>query len=176
MYRYFTAKTTNEYISVLPQLLTSYNSSKHRSIGMAPSKVTAENQKEVWTKLYGATSFPSTHNFKFQVGDQVRVSRIKGKFEQGYLQNWSEEVFVVVQCVGRSPPVYRLRDCSGEDVQGVFYTAELQKVHKAEDAYFKIQKILKSRKVKGKTSYFVKYKGYPEKFNAWVPASSLKKL
>lgn len=172
---YFTSKSTNEYISVLSQLLMSYNSSKHSSIGMSPKEVTTENQKEVWTKLYGGT-YPTSNNFRFQVGDQVRVSRIKGKFEQGYLQNWSEEVFVVVRCIGRSPPVYRLKDCSGEDVEGSFYVEELQKVYKADDAYFKIEKVIKSKKVKGKTSYFVKYKGYPEKFNAWVAASSLKKI
>lgn len=175
MYRYFTAKSTNAYIKILPQLLISYNASKHRSIGMAPEEVNLKNQKQVWEKLYGG-GYPSSKKFKLSIGDQVRVSRIKGKFEQGYLQNWSDEVFVVIQRIARSPPVYKLRDADGENVQGVFYFEELQSVYQPKDAYFKVEKILETKKEKGKTLYLVKYKGYPAKFNAWIAASNLKKL
>lgn len=137
MYRYFTAKSTNVYTKVLPQIVISYNASKHRSIGMAPKDVTASNQNIVWQKLYGGR-YPTSSRFQFKVGDQVRVARIKGKFEQGYLQNWSNEVFVVVQCIARSPPVYKLKDAFGESIEGIFYAQELQKVYETSDIYFKI--------------------------------------
>ena len=75
MYRYFTAKSTNRYIDVLPELVDSYNRS-----GMAPADVTDENQRKVWEKLYGGR-YPTSDAFTFHVGDQVRVSRIKGRFE-----------------------------------------------------------------------------------------------
>ena len=58
----------------------------------------------------------------FGIGDQVRVARVKAKFEQGYLQNWSDEIFVVMKCVQRKPPVYKLKDVYGEDVDGSFYS------------------------------------------------------
>ena len=32
---------------------------------------------------------------KFQVGDQVRISKYKNIFAKGYTTNWSEEIFVI---------------------------------------------------------------------------------
>ena len=78
-------------------------------------------------------------------GDQVRIPRAKGRFEQGFLQNWSDEVFVVVQCVGRVPPVYKVKDVAGETLDGTFYSWELQQVMKPMDTYFKIEKIIDQR-------------------------------
>ena len=34
-------------------------------------------------------------NPKFQVGDQVRMSKYKNIFAEGYTTNWSEEIFVI---------------------------------------------------------------------------------
>ena len=86
---------------------------------MAPVDVTDQNQKEVWEKLYGG-HHPTSDSFQFQVGDQVHIPRAKGWFEQGFLQNWSDEVFVVVQCVGRVSPVYKLKDIAGKTLDGTF--------------------------------------------------------
>ena len=52
MYRYFTAKNTRRYIDVLPDLLHSYNHTYHRSIGMAPVEVDANNEDVVRARLY----------------------------------------------------------------------------------------------------------------------------
>ena len=175
MYRYLTAKSTNRYIDVLQDLVRSYNLSVHSSIGMAPADVTDQNQKKVWEKLYGG-HYPTSDSFQLQVGDQVRIPRAKGRFEQGFLQNWSDEVFIVVQCVGRVPPVYKLKDVAGETLDGTFYSWELQRVIKPMDTYFKIEKIIDQKTEGRKKFYLVKYKGYPEKFNAWVPAKDIKKL
>ena len=40
------------YINVLPDLVKGYNASFHRSIGMAPKKVTIQNEHKVWNRLY----------------------------------------------------------------------------------------------------------------------------
>ena len=34
-------------------------------------------------------------NPKFQVGDQVRISKYKNIFAEDYTTNWSEEIFVI---------------------------------------------------------------------------------
>ena len=52
MYRYFTAKRTRRYVDVLPDLVHSYNNNHHRSIGMAPMEVTADNEGVVRKRLY----------------------------------------------------------------------------------------------------------------------------
>ena len=53
MWRYFTKHQTWRYIDVLQDLVQSYNNSPHRSIGMAPSQVSAKNQEDVWQRMYG---------------------------------------------------------------------------------------------------------------------------
>jgi len=55
----------------------------------------------------------------------------------------------------------------GDDIKGSFYEQEVQKVVGADDVY-EIEKVLKTRRRGGKIEYFVKWKGYPEKFNSWV--------
>ena len=58
---------------------------------------------------------------------------------------------------------------------GTFYEKELQKVIKQDDVY-EVEKILKKRGKGGNVQYFVKWSGYPNKFNSWVPASQINKI
>ena len=68
MYIYFTAKNTLRYINVLPQLVSSYNNTYHRSIKMQLSQVTKVNEAKVWDTLYG-DDVQKPGRYKFQVGD-----------------------------------------------------------------------------------------------------------
>ena len=38
---------------------------------------------------------PNQKDFKFKVGDHVRISKYKNVFAKGYTPNWSEKVFVI---------------------------------------------------------------------------------
>ena len=174
MWRYFTANKTMRYIDMLPDLLYSYNHSMHRSIKEKPINVTSENEDRIRQNLYGDSKLnkPTHVKYKFDIGDQVRISKIKRRFEKGYLPNFSKEIFTVSQKIPRNPPVYRLKDHEGDELQGTFYEKELQKVIKKDDVY-EIEKILKKRGRGGNVQYFVKWSGYPNKFNSWVPASEI---
>ena len=169
MWKMFTAKNTIKYIDMLPKFVEAYNNTHHSSIDTAPSAVTLDNQMEVKKRLYGEDDNPPRVSFKFKEGDRVRISKVKMTFEKGYRPNWTEEIFVISKCVSREPPVYRLKDLSGEELVGTFYEKELQKVEKEDEAIYVIDKVLKRRKRKGrKTEYFVAWRGYPSKFNSWV--------
>ena len=144
MWRYFTAKRTRRYIDVLPDLVDSYNRSKHRSIQKKPINVTPNNEREVWHTLYGDRENKKPIRYKFEVGDQVRISKMKRTFEKGYLPNFSKEIFTVSQRIPRQPPVYKLKDYHQEELSGTFYNEELQKVIKEDDVY-EVEKILKKR-------------------------------
>jgi len=72
MYRYFTAKRTRRYVDVLPDRVHSSNNTHHRSIGMAPMEVSADNQDVVCKRLYPPK--PKTLRWKLNVGDKVRIS------------------------------------------------------------------------------------------------------
>ena len=174
MWRYFTAKKTMRYIDMLPDLVYSYNHSVHRSIKTKPVDVTVDNEKKVWHTLYDDDNVKSV-KYKFKIGDQVRISKIKRKFEKGYLPNFSKEIFTVSMQIPRDPPVYKLKDYDGEELKGTFYEKELQKVVKRNDVY-EVEKVLKKRGRGKNVQYLVKWLGYPNKFNSWVPASEINKI
>lgn len=171
MWKYFTHNHTYRYLDVLDQLLHSYNHTYHSSIKRAPVEVTAENESDVWDTLYGDMQNAKRKPCMFQPGDVVRVSKQKLTFEKGYETNWTEEVFVVTECVRRDPPVYRIKDLLEEPIKGTFYPQELQKVKPKEN--YTIEKILDKRIRKKRVEYKVKFKGYPSKFDQWIPSSDL---
>ena len=76
--------------------------------------------------------------------------------------------------ITKKRPVYRLTDDQGEDIKGEFYNEELQAID--ENRYL-IEKFLKKKKdTSGNFLYFVKWKGWPSKFNSWIPAKLYKKI
>jgi hypothetical protein len=160
---------------MLPNLVYSYNHSVHRSIKLKPVDVTRENEERVWHTLYGDHYTKTTPAYKFKVGDHVRISKMKRTFEKGYLPNFSKEIFTVSKQIPRDPPVYKLKDYDDEEIKGTFYDKELQKIIKQDDVY-EVEKILKKRGRGSNVQYLVKWLGYPNKFNSWVPASQIKKI
>lgn len=167
MWRFFTEKNTRRYIDVIDELIYSYNNTWHRSIKTEPSAVSIDNQSEAWKNLYESQTFKKSNiKPKLNVGDTVRISKEKLRFEKGYEQNWTREIFTIHKILPRSPTVYKRKDLTGEIIQGTFYEQELQKV--SDSGFYPVEKILKKRKRQGKTEYFVKFLGYPEKFNTWV--------
>ena len=106
---------------------------------------------------------------------RVRISKIKRKFDKGYLPNFSKEIFTVSKALPRDPTVYKLKDYEGEELKGTFYDNELQKVIKHDDVY-EVEKILKKRGKGKNVQYLVSWSQYLSKFNSWVSASEINKL
>ncbi|XP_070556486.1 uncharacterized protein [Ptychodera flava] len=129
MWKYFTRNNTLSYLSVLPQLMQSYNNTWHRSIKRKPASVNKTNENEVLDTLYSDTE-QTKMKFKFSVGEQVRISKTKRMFKKGYLPNWTEEIFTVSRRISSRPPLYKLKDFDEEELEGTFYEQELQKVVK----------------------------------------------
>ena len=71
--------------------------------------------------------------------------------------------------------MYRLRDYADDEIEGVFYAEELQKVHKSDDIY-KIERILAEKKENSKVKVLVKWLGHDKKFNSWIPKSELRNI
>ncbi|XP_078364069.1 uncharacterized protein LOC144648359 [Oculina patagonica] len=111
--------------------------------------------------------------YKFNVGDQVKISKYKKVFEKGYLPSWTEETFTIGQRLPRNPPVYRLKEANGDWIQGTFYEAELQKVIEKADHLFRIEKILKSRGKGKQKEVLVLWKGWPRSYASWLPSKQL---
>lgn len=168
IHRWFTKTNTQCYQDILPHLVNSYNSRPHSSTGIPPLEVNNSNSETVWLKMHLKDHSNNKFSLKptLKIGDSVRIAKTRLTFDKGYTPNWSVEVFKVVNVIKSFPTVYRLKDLTGEEIKGTFYTQELQKV-KLKNT-FKIEKILKRKKTKSGEQYFVKWEGYPEKFNSWI--------
>ena len=172
LWKYFTASNSTSYIDFLPALLNKYNKTKHRSIKMTPEEANRkENEDEVYLNLYGQ-EISQTAKSKFKVGDKVRISKYKRKvFDKGYTPNWTEEIFVVDKIQYTNPITYKIKDLNGEELLGTFNDQELSR---ASQEVFRIEKILKQDKKHGRV--FVKWSGFPETFNSWVPLSDVENI
>ena len=102
-----------------------------------------DNENVVWERLHGKES-DKPIEFKFNVGDQVRISKMRQTFKKAYLASWMEEVFTITKHILHRPPVYKIADYEGEELEGTFYEQELQKVNKIDNDYYRVEKILKS--------------------------------
>jgi len=167
MWKRFTAENTRNWIGMLDKLLFQYNNTIHSTIKMTPTE--ASQGKLMYNPVpYSALSKP-----KFKVGDQVRISRIKGIFEKGYLPNWSEALYTIHEVKRTSPITYLLKDMNGEIVTGGFYTEELQK---SGQEVFRIEKVVRKKKINGVEHGLVKWLGYNKNFNEWKPMSEIVKI
>lgn len=175
MFRYFTYANSYRYVDVLNDLIESYNNRYHSSIKMAPKNVNEQNILQVWNNLYRKGVGPRKTP-KLKLHQHVRISRTKHVFEKGYENNWSQEVFKIATVINRRPPVYRLVDLNGEEIEGTFYEQELQPVILQDDTVFKIEKILDKKGRGANKKFLVKWLGYSDKFNSWVAAADLKQI
>ena len=173
MWRMFTTSSSYHYLDQLDDLVNgNYNQSVHRSIKMKPADVNENKASEVWNNLY-RNLFKKPTKYKFKVGDQVKISKHKRIFEKGYLPSWTEETFTVAQRLLRDPPVYRLKEADGDWIKGTFYEFELQKVIETEKHLFRIEKILKRRGRGANKEVLVHWKGWPKKYDSWIPHNQL---
>ena len=177
MWKYFTAKETNKWIDVLDDFVNDYNNSFHSSIAMKPVDARKEeNEGTVWYNLYGVHLITTFGEPKYKVGDSVRISKYKSVFAKGYLPSFTEEIFKIKQIIFTQPIVYKLEDYQNEDIDGYFYEEELSHVLNPDDIEHKIEKVLRYKTIRGKKYGLVKWKGYSDKFNEWIPVSNIKKI
>ena len=168
LYRYFTRFQTYRYIDVLADVVQSYNNTVHRSIKMAPAEVSDDRVRQVYNTLYENKPVTSS-KFKFSEGMNVRVSKLKSLFEKGYYPNYTREIFTISKRIPSVPPTYRLKDLNGEELKGIFYEQELQRVRLGADSTFLVQKVLKRRGNK----LYVSWVGFPSTFNSWINKSDI---
>lgn len=171
IHRIITQNNRGEYLKQLQLIVRGYNKTVHSSTGFKPKDVTYENAHEVWFRLneqkHGFKKYVKRRKPKLTIGDFVRIAKGKTAFERGFAQRWSLELFIVSRIrTDTNPVVYEVIDTMKEAVKGTFYEQELQKVSEPET--YVVEKVIKTRIVRGKTQSFVKWQGYSDAFNSWV--------
>ena len=174
MWKYFTRHQTGIYIDILPEMIKKYNSTYHRSIKCTPTDARKpSNYQHVFDSLYNGKNrrVREKQTPKFKIGDKVRITKKKKTFEKGYTTNWTEEIFTVVKVQPTIPFTYKIEDTRGEEIQGTFCEEELQKT---KQEIHRIGKVLRHRSRKdGVREVFVKWKGYDDTFNQWIPETDI---
>lgn len=165
MYKLFTARGSYEWLSILPEIVKSYNNTKHRTIGMKPKDVKQKHIKSILKRIYKAKK-PKARP-KFKLGDTVRISKAKRVFKKGYLPNWTNEVFKIYAIKPTRPVTYILKDHKGEIIKGGFYSEEISK-SKTGDVYL-VEKVLKRRGSK----LLVRWKGFDMSHDSWIDKKDL---
>ena len=172
MWKLFTVQGNTMYLDMLPKLVKQYNNTKHSSIKMTPVEASnKKNEGTVYFNLYSNTE-QLTSKPKFKIGDKVRINKYKRKvFDKGYTPNWTEEVFIVDKIQYTNPITYKLKDLNNEEIKGSFYESELLE---AKQDVFRNDKVIRRDYKKKKA--LVKWKGYNDDFNGWIPIKDLKNI
>jgi hypothetical protein len=143
----------------------------------SPASIKDDNPS-LWKKMYVDTAEKQKFQpYKFKIGDYVRLSYLKHPFSRDYQEKWTEEVFVIRERFHKEGiALYKVKDWDGEEVKGTWYESELQHIDKNKDDLWKIEKVLKTRRRQGIKELFVKWLGWPDKFNSWIPEGDVQNI
>jgi hypothetical protein len=180
IWTYFTSNNTKRYVNVLGDIVSAYNNTVHRSTRMRPIDIDGEQAaQKAWYQLYyHATSTGAQRPKKppkpLPLEQRVRIAKWKGGFEKGYIPNWSREHFTIRKHLPHPQSLYNIEDASGEPIEGAFYNAELQPVTRNR---LEVERVLERRGRRGSvhSEVLVKWRGWPDKFNRWIPHRDLVK-
>lgn len=163
MWKTFSFRGSYKWIDILSELIADYNDTKHRTIKMKPNNVNIRNEQLLLNTVYNRKwDIMSKSKAKFNIGDQVRLSKYKHIFEKGYTPNWTTEIFKIKKVQYTNPITYILVDLDGHHIQGSVYEPELQLV-KFPDLYL-VEKIIKTRG----NQLYVKWLGFNSQHNSWI--------
>lgn len=180
VYRDMSHRQSYRYIDYLQDNLKTYNNTEHSSFNFLFSPNEAEMPENIQKVRQIQITNRSDIIFKgkqmkakFKVGDKVRIQKEKGVFDRGYKETSNPEYFEIVSINHRLPVItYTIRSLDRNDViVGGYYAEELQLV---QGDVYKIEKVLKSRKVKGKEKeFFIKWLHFGPQHNSWIKQSDL---
>ena len=123
--RYMSERNTLKFVDRLQDFTKSYNNTWHSTIKKRPNDVNEDNWMEVWFEAYAPKYSKKKTKVQFKIGQHVRISVEKAKFDKGSKNNFSVEVFMVDRIKEGDPTVYYLKDLKNEQITGQFYAEEL---------------------------------------------------
>lgn len=171
--RYLYENRTIYWHSILPDIEHAINHSIHSVTKQRPVDINHKNAEKVWQQLY-AGAFQVSHAKKkprFEKGATVRVSNQRQTFKKGS-NTFSDEIYRICRVLSwREPHVYEVEHLTNKSVKGYYYDSELCAV--SWDSMWQVERVLKTRRTKNTTEYFVKWKTRPSKDNCWIRASDL---
>ena len=168
---------SHEWTKFVDPAMKIYLNRKHRTIKMSPLEAEKdENESEVRRTFYlrYIKAGEKKRKPKFFLGDSVRIFNERGTFHRGYMEDFSEEIFIVSKVLTNLPvPRYKLKEYNGEEIVGSFFEDELVRYDLPE--FYEID-IINSRGKGKKKEHLVHYRGWPAAYDEWKLASELKQM
>jgi len=182
--RYMTDRNTRRWIDVLQDIVDSYNNTWHYGIRATPALIDRGQEKKLWWQMYWPEEpydrerrgrMRRKTQYAFNLGDLVRLNKIKRAFQREYDQRWTGEVFRIERRFSLDRiPKYKIVDWEGEPIEGTFYQNELQRVIVPADTLFTIDyEIEEETDADGVEWVKVHYAYWPSKFDSWVRRDAL---
>lgn len=169
IYKYMTENETYRFIDVLQDLVKTYNNRLHRIIQTTPKIAENDENAQLNIRLINAKIYEKIKKRvpNLKINSFVRISKQKTKFSRGYEEQTQKEIFRIYKISkNKKIPLYFLETYDkSEKLQGGFYAFELTPV---ETDIFRIEKVIRRRKYRGKNQLFVKWKGFNNSYNQWI--------
>lgn len=166
MWTQFSAQGSYKWLDLLPKLVDNYNNTYHRTIKMKPIEVSLKNEHIVLRNIRSGRN-KIKPEFRFKLGDKVRISRLPEVFTKGYWPRWSNEVYTVYSIKHTLPTTYLLKDERGNTLLGGFYQEEMSKTQFG-DTYL-VEKIIKRKGNK----VLVRWLGFDKSHDSWIDKQEL---
>jgi len=180
MYKFMTFKKTRRYVDSLDDLMKTYLNRPHRTLrGLTPAFADKkENEEQVWEIHNERYKKIKKQSPVFKVGDIVRIKADKQPLTEAsrsYNKQFKSEFYTIRAINARiAVPLYKLTAAADdEEIDGTWYKEELNKVG---DDVFEIEKVLDRRGKGKKAEVLVKWMGFSDSWNNWIPASNVIKL
>lgn len=177
IFKFLTETNSKRYIDHLDKIVESYNLRYHRMIEMSPFE--AENNPNAELYINGLISEREAQMKKIdptlKVGDLVRIAKQKNIFSRGFDPQSQDEIFRIRKISTKMKiPLYYLSNYErNENIEGGFYRFEITP---ANINLFKIEKIIRRRTLRGEKQILVKWLGYDEKYNQWIPEKEVQDI
>ena len=168
LWKYFSRVGHNRYVDFLQKLVSAINRSVSRSTGMRPVDVNLKNENQVWERLYGKPSMTKT-NFRFNVGDNVRILEEKQLIRKGYRPTFTDQTYHIRERIGRQKPAatYHLETAESKTpVLGIFYEPEMIRVATESESLKTVKKFIKADNSTGELRHWVSWNDKSE--NSWI--------
>ena len=185
LYRYMFFKNSYRWLDSLGNFTRLYNQRQHGAILMSPAEARYTEPYIVWRNQYlkrparkTKPQRPRTLSpYAFILGDTVKIATAKTRFTREWQEKFGNETFKIIKRkVVDGIPMYLLEDGTGDTIKGYFYEPEMTKVIVPDDKVYKIEKVLRTRRRAGKKEHLVKFQGFPNKYNEWIPAENVQKI
>ena len=179
LYKAAQYKGETNWEKLLQGVIQSYNSRKHRSLGMSPNQVTSQNAADLWYKFKRKrlAQMPPFKPYKFDINDRVRVNYARQPFRKNYLEQNSTIVYYITSRYSKAHiNRYTLKDQRNVEQPGSFTESQLTRTFVDDNTEYRIENIVSYRKIRGVRHALIKWLHFPAKYNSYVPESDVVNL